>query len=136
MKKLLSLILIAFILVSAVGCDSGDLKYSEKYSAKGLIRSNKSDSCKVSFATLDGTLVFKLSYTSSAEGKIYYYASIAQGEVQIYYDSLGAKEHLFRAQATYPIEGEGGYIERGNDVYLIIEADEAVDGFIEISLGK
>ena len=136
MKKILALLLLLITVITVTGCDSGDFKYINRYSAVGMLRSNTKDSCRLSFQSLDGQIVYKLKYTKAAEGCIFYEASIKEGELNIYYDVFGAKEHLFMAQAGYPIEGEGGYIEGGKTVYVIIEAADAKDGTVEIWLGR
>lgn len=136
MKKLLTILLTFVICLSAAGCDSDAFKYVNSYKAVGMIRSNTNDSAKLSFMSLDGRIVFKLKYDEASEGHIFYEASIEEGEINVYYDIFDTKEHLFRAQAGYPIEGEGGYIEGGKSVYVIVEADNAKEGSVEIRLGR
>lgn len=56
MKRTFSMIASLIILLLLTGCG----KYSSSYKAIGFVHSNSSTSAKMSFYSLDGTMVFKL----------------------------------------------------------------------------
>ena len=130
MKRILSLFLAASLLFLLCSC-----KYISSYRAIGLVRSNNSHSCKASFLSLDGELVFKLKKTDSgADGKISYTTSVEEGEVYIYYDIYGIKEELASIKAGESFTESGGYVEKGHTVYIIIEGKNNAHGKISVEL--
>ena len=121
MKKLLSLILLLSLALSLCSCS----KYISSYSAIGLVRSSDSHSCEASFHKLNGTLVFKVRKTDAAEGDVSYSIKADEGEIRILYDLYGEKRELAYAKAGEILTGRGGYVEAGQDIYIIIEATDA-----------
>lgn len=119
--------MLAFSLIS---CAS---PYVNSYSALGFVRGNTSERCNASFMLLNGTYVFKLKKSEGADGDLSYKASLEEGEMTVYYDSLGVKEPLFTVKAGESIESRGGYVNQGSRVYVIIEAKNA-KGSVEVSL--
>lgn len=132
-RGLASILIIFSLLASLSGCGS---KYVSSYRATMLVRSQTTDSCRTSFGSLDGTLVFKLKYTKSSEGQIIFNASVEEGRVDVYFDAEGFKSKFFTAEGGYPTEGYGGYLERGYTVYIILEAKDAKNGKFEFRLGR
>lgn len=133
MKKLISLLVLFAIIFSLCSCDS----YVSSYKAIGLVRSNTSHSCKASFYSLEGHLVFKLKMSDAEdEGSISYSMRADSGEIRLYYDIYGVKEELARVKAGETLEGSGGYIEGGRTVYIIIEAEEKSGGLVSAELDK
>ena len=130
--KFISLRTLLILIFSLVGCDGSS--YKSSYNAVGFVHHSTRRECSADFISLDGTFVFKLNYDGE-ENKLYYEASVASGNVNIYYDSLGLKEKLFTAEAGYPIEGNSGYVERGT-VYIILEAEDAKNGSIKVRIGE
>ena len=131
MKKILALILI-ITLFSISLCSCG--KYVSSYRAIGLIRSNTSHSCKASFYSLEGELVFKLKRSDSGEGDVQYSVSVEEGEIHLYYDIYGTKSELARVKAGENLNGRGGYVEGGKTVYIIIEAAKGSRGEVSVEL--
>ena len=130
MKKLLSIITLLAVIFSFSSC-----KYTSSYRAVGLVRSNSSHSCDVSFLSLEGQLVFKLKKSDSgSEGTISYTASVEEGEVYIYYDIYGTKEALAAIKAGETVSESGGYIEKGHTVYIIIEGKDNAHGKVSVEL--
>lgn len=130
MKKLLSIIMLLAVIFSFSSC-----KYTSSYRAVGLVRSNSSHSCDVSFLSLEGQLVFKLKKSDSgSEGTISYTASVEEGEVYIYYDIYGTKEALAAIKAGETVSESGGYIEKGHTVYIIIEGKDNAHGKVSVEL--
>ena len=132
MKKLLTLTLILSILFSLCSCG----KYTSSYRAIGLVRTQSSHSCKTSFHSLTGRLVFKLKGSNAGkEGDISYSIRVDRGELYLYYDIYGTKEKLAEVKAGESVTSRGGYIESGKDVYIIIEAADA-GGKVTVELNK
>ena len=130
MKKVLLLMIIFLSSLMLFSC-----KYTSSYKAIALVRTQTSHSCKVSFSSLDGTLVFKLKKTDSkADGDISYSLKITSGEIKLYYDIYGTKEQLAHIKGNESIDDFGGYIEGGKVVYIIIEAIKGTEGKIFVEL--
>lgn len=132
MKRFSAFVLLLSLLASLCACG----KYVSSYSAIGLVRSNTSHSCRVSFHKLDGELAFKIKKTDTdGEGDISYTVSADKGEIRLYYDIYGTKEKLAQVKAGESVTSRGGYIESCKDVYIIIEATNA-GGKVTVELNK
>ena len=125
MKKLLMLIISVSMLLTLCSCS----KYTNSYSAFGMMRNNTTHSANASFASLNGRLVFQLKRSDSGEGNIAYSVSCDSGEISIFYDIYDDKCELITAKAGENKEGSGGYIESGKTVYIILEATNAKGSF-------
>lgn len=134
MKKLLLFVLCIALLFSATACTP----YVSSYKAFMFVRSEMGDHGSISFSSLDGTYVMKLKLRGEGkEGSIQCKASLGEGEINVYYDSLGVKEFLFNLKAGESIDERRGYFESGRTVYIIVETvDTAKEGKIEIDLRK
>lgn len=131
MKRIISLLLLLATIFTLCSCDS----YVSSYKAVGLVRSNTSHSCDVSFLSLEGELVFKLKRSDvGSEGAISYSVSAEEGEIRLYYDIYGTKEELAYVKAGESVSSKGGYIEGGKTVYVIIEATGNAHGKVSVEL--
>ncbi len=131
MKKIISVIMALTLLLSLSSCS----KYVSSYSAIGLARSNTSHSCKASFHSLKGQLVFKIKKSDSGkEGDISYSITAQEGEIALYYDIYGTKQELARVGKGESVNARGGYIEGGHTVYIIIEATQKARGSVSVEL--
>ena len=133
MKKFLLCLLCVLLVLCATSCN-----YVSSYKALMLVRSEMGDHGEISFSRLEGTYVMKLKMKGEGqEGSIHCKASLTEGEMNVYYDSLGVKELLFNLKAGESIDERRGYIESGRTVYIIIETvTPAEEGKIEIDLRK
>ena len=132
MKKLLLFVLCIALLLSATSCD-----YVSSYKALMFVRQERGDHATISFSKLEGTYVMKLRMKGEGqEGSIQCKASLGEGEINVYYDSLGVKEFLFNLKAGESIDERRGYIESGKTVYIIIETVTPAKGSVEIDLRK
>lgn len=128
MKKTLTVIVAAFMLLSLVGCS----KYPSKYKAVGFVHSNESSSAFMDFYSFDGRIAFKLK--STGEGDLKYSAKLESGSATVYYDFYGTKTELFSISSGDEINSHGGYIEAGT-VYVIVETNgECQNGNFRFSL--
>lgn len=128
MKKTLTVIVAAFMLLSLVGCS----KYPSKYKAVGLVHSNESTSAFMDFYSFDGRIAFKLK--STGEGDLKYSAKLESGSATVYYDFYGTKTELFSISSGDEINSHDGYIEAGT-VYVIVETNgECQNGNFRFSL--
>ncbi len=129
-KRLLSLILLLFLLLSLASCEG----YTSSYRAVGLIRSNTEDSCLAQFHSLEGRLVFKLRRQAAGEGDISYSVTVEEGELTLYYDTLGTKTELCKVGAGEALTDRGGYVEAKQAVYIILEATGGTRGRVSVKL--
>ena len=116
MKKILSLVVAVFMLLTLAGCS----EYSSNYKAVGIVHLNETSSAFMSFYSFDGRIVFKLK--STGEGDIKYSAKLESGSAKVYYDFYGTKTELFSISGGNEINSHNGYIEAGT-VYVIVETD-------------
>ncbi len=134
MKKALLIVLCIALLLSATACSG----YVSGYKALMFVRSENGDHASISFSSFEGTYVMKLKMKGQGqEGDIHCKASLEEGEINVYYDSLGVKELLFNLKAGESIDERRGYIESGRTVYIIIETvTPAKEGKISIDFRK
>ena len=133
MKRVITLLTLFALLFTLSSCG----RYVSSYMAVGLVRSQTSHSCKASFLSLEGRLVYKLKKTDDGnEGNISYTVEVDEGEVTIYYDIYGIEEELVRVKSGESASDKGGYIEGGKTVYIIIEADEKSRGKVSVELNS
>ncbi len=134
MKKILLCFLCLTLLLSVTACSG----YVSSYKALMFVRQERGDHATISFSKLEGTYVMKLKMRGEGqEGDIHCKASLEEGEINVYYDSLGVKELLFNLKAGESIDERRGYIESGKTVYIIIETvTPAKEGKISIDFRK
>ena len=133
MKRILLCLLCVILVFSVTSCD-----YVSSYKALMFVRMERGDHGSISFSSLSGTYVMKLRMSGKDQkGSIHCVASLGEGEINVYYDSLGVKEFLFNLKAGESIDEHLGYFESGRTVYIIIETvNTAKQGEIEIDLRK
>lgn len=133
MKRILLCFLSVLLVFSVTSCN-----YVSSYKALMFVREERGDHGSISFSYLEGTYVMKLRMSGKGqEGSIHCVASLGEGEINIYYDSLGVKEFLFNLKAGESIDERRGYFESGRTVYIIIETvTPAKEGKVEIDLRK
>jgi thioredoxin-related protein len=133
MKRILLLVLCIALLFSVTSCN-----YVSSYKALMFVRYEMVDHATISFSRLEGTYVMKLRMKGEGqEGSIHCKASLKEGEINVYYDSLGVKEFLFNLKAGESIDERRGYIESGRTVYIIVETvTPAKEGKISVDLRK
>lgn len=124
-KNVVIFVIALILMCSLISCEMNS------YIAIGLVRSTRDNYCMTSFYRLDGKLIFTPRYTNNSEGEIHYTAHLEEGEINVYYESLGVKQLLFNAKAGEEIDAHGGYIEKGKQK-IIIETVSPAKGKIEI----
>ena len=132
MKRIISFLVLFTLLFSLTACDG----YVSSFKAVGLVRSNTSHSCKTSFLSLEGQIVFKLKRSEAGEGDISYSVEAKEGEIHLYYAIGDVKEELAVAKGGEKITSRGGYVEGKKPVYIIIEATEESRGAVSVDLDK
>lgn len=126
MKKIIYLLL-PLIGLSICSCTT----YKSHYKAKFLVTSQHDGKGSIAFGHFEGQYVFNLKKTTSGEGNIKYTGSLSDGHVDVtYVDPIANQElPLFSISSGEVIDGDGGYIEKGYKVTIIVKADtEATDG--------
>ncbi len=128
MKKRISLIIAAIVILMTAGCSG----YISSYKATGFVRSNTSSSVFMNFWSFEGRMVFRLR--AKAEGELKYTASLEKGNLTVYYDYIGTKSELFSLKDGGTADSSGGYVEEGT-VYIIVETDgKCENGELRIGL--
>ena len=135
MKRSISIIATLLVLVlmsfSLFACS----KYVSSYSAVGLVKSAWGNQCSTTFYKLDGTLVFEISNKNDGEGCVHFKADLDEGEINVYYATpFFEKQLLFSLNGEQSTENDGGYVEGPGKVYIIIEAQGAVNGAISVHI--
>ena len=122
MKKFLSTIIVAMMLVMCFTLSACGDKYTSSYSATLMVRTNTANEASVSFDTFNGTYVMKLKNKGDADTVIAYNVSLEEGNFKVYYDFLGNKVSLFEIGDGDSMEGK---IEAttSKTIYFIIESD-------------
>lgn len=118
MKKIVILLISAFMFIALAGCS----KYVPSYKAVAFVHSNEFDSAFMNFYSFEGRMVFKLK--SSVDGELQYTAKLESGNATVYYDFHGTKQKLFSISGGDALDSRGGYVEAGT-VYMIVETDGA-----------
>ncbi len=116
-KKAISLFLAGVMSLGLTAC----MQYTSSYSARGFHKSNHGSHCEAKFELLSGRYVFNLKSNGKSEGELRYTATLEEGELNVYYDSIGEKELLCNVKAGEQVENYGGYWESGHTVYVILE---------------
>ena len=131
MKKVLAVAMLLILLFTLSAC--GDITFNA-YVAVGLVKSQTRHSVNVSFHSLKGTMSFKLSRTDAGEGAINFSIEVEEGEITLYYNSLGVEEELARVTAGQTVKTTGGYVENGRTVTIKIKATKGTRGKVFVDL--
>lgn len=108
-------------------------EYKSSYKAKGFVKQQLGAHCQADFDSLQGRYVFKLSKSGDCDGTISYSASLEEGELCVYFDSLGIKETLLTLKAGESVKDCGGYYG-ASPVFIILETTGAKGGKVYIDL--
>lgn len=130
--KILFIALILLLSVALASCSP----YISSYTSTFMVQSSYRGEMSLKFGTLDGVLVLTSRRTAEGSGKITVSASIGEGTLEIYYDTLGTKELLGRASEASLLNTTGGHTDCGERTYIILEAKDCHDGDITISLNS
>ena len=122
MKRIISIVLLTVVTAAAFLGLTGCGKYTSSYVATTCITSSDSDSGKVSFGGLKGTMVFTAKCDGKEGRQIKYSAKLDSGSFTVYYDSDGTKTELFTISGGETVEASGGELVKGT-VYIILETD-------------
>ena len=120
MKKPLSVISAAAIMITAALCLSGCGKYSSHYNAVAFVHSNESKSAFMNFYEFEGRMVFRLR--NKDKGKIRYSVSLKDGDADIFYDCGRGKAALCSVKSGDNQTAETGELDIGA-VYIIVETN-------------
>lgn len=130
MRKITSLVILIATLLSLCSCDA----FKSSFRAVGLVRSNNSHSCKASFLSLEGELVFKLKKSDAGKGEISYAVKAEEGEITLYYAIGEEKAELVTVKNGESVTECGGTVEGKETVYIIIEGKEKARGKVTVEL--
>ena len=123
MKKFLSTIIVAMMLVMCFTLSACGDKYTSSYSATLMVRTNTANEASVSFDTFNGTYVMKLKNKGDSEAAITYNIALKEGKIQVYYDYDGTKLHLFEIENDHSTTGKLKAPANSNTIYIIIESE-------------
>ena len=123
MKKLFGLAAAVVLLVTAAVCLMAcGAPYTSHYTAGAMVQSLDSDSAKVSFWTVKGTMVYTLKVEEEDAGEIRAEAQLESGRMTVYYDNDGTKTEWFTLQGGESRNESLPDLSEGK-VYIIIETD-------------
>lgn len=123
MKKFANVIIATLMLVLCFTLSACGNKYTSKYSATLMVRTNTSNEASVSFDTFDGTYVIKLKNKGSEKAFITYNARLEEGNIKVYYDVNDEKLNLFEIGADGSFEGKTEAFTSDETIYIVIESD-------------
>jgi len=135
MKKTRIILLLLILLIVLTACGT---PYKRQYKALSFKRNSKDNYCSFEFKSFEGVFYYKIKNTNTIDGKIDYFGSLEEGELNVYYgDENGNKEVLFNINGSETMEDSGGYIESGSYVYIIIETTtKSIGGEIIITFNN
>lgn len=122
MKKGIRIIAGALVIVLCLtGCGFVSSNYVSSYRATMLVRSETSDSARMSFSTFDGRMVFRLR--SGGHDIIRSSIKLESGSATVSYAAGGTKTEWFTVNTGDEGGNSAGPLEKGT-VYVIIETSE------------
>ncbi len=132
-KKCVAIMLTIGAVLGLAACGSVPVS---RYKGIGIVQSNTSEKCFVSFSSIEGTIVLKLKTDGKGEGGIHYTASLDEGSVTVSYEYLGVDGELFTINGGESVDEIGGYYDHAKNVLVIIKTDgEARGGHFEFRTG-
>lgn len=123
MKKFASMLIATMMLVLCFTLSACENKYTSRYSATLMVRTNTSNKASVSFDAFSGIYVIKLKNKGDDKAFITYNATLEEGNVKVYYDFNDEKLNLFEIGADGSIEGKTDAFTNNKTIYIIIESD-------------
>lgn len=134
MKKVFCVLLAAVLLFALVGCSH----YTSHYNATKLSRTETSTHCKLSFDYLSGTYVHKFKAGPDTADALHIAAEMKEGSIAVYYDKgdNNGKQLLITLGADNPIDLHLGSVEDGQTAWIILEAQNASSGSIQVDIEK
>lgn len=123
MKKFVSMLIATMMLVLCFTLSACENKYTSRYSATLMVRTNTSNKASVSFDAFSGIYVIKLKNKGDDKAFITYNATLEEGNVKVYYDFNDEKLNLFEIGADGSIEGKTEAFTSNKTIYIIIESD-------------
>lgn len=134
MRKLVTLILITVLTLTAASCSG----YNENYSALVMVSSEGNNHAYMTFEKFRGTRVLDLNNSDEDKDTIYYSGSIENGSVTVYIDYDGNKTELFTLEGSNEEEGSLEVTDMDlHKVYVIIETDEeCVSGNFDFEIAE
>ena len=123
MKKTVSLISAALLLICCMllsGC--GD-PYTSSYKAVGFAHSSTDANASMSFSEFQGTKVFKLHFPDSFDKSLKYTLKLEAGSATVYYDTDGTKNTLATLTANSKVDDTLKDLTC-ESMYIIVETSE------------
>lgn len=122
MKRIISIVLALALMFSLSACSA---KYVSSYTATVFVGNAWDGTVTAEIDSFSGRYVWRLGNPNKSDTDIYYTASLASGDMRVYYDSTTSgsdKRALFSINGNGIAEGRGGYVTVGGEVYIIIES--------------
>ena len=132
MKKRICALLCFLLLCGMTACGGT----RSHYRAIGFVHSTDSRHLEMRFFKLSGTLVHTLRVRDVEEGSLHYSGSLETGTVSVYIERADGRELLFSLQAGESVDAHGSYIEDGDRVRLVIEAQDANEGALHVCFAE
>ena len=124
MKKIVSIFTLIALLFSLTACSS--------FMAIGLAENGGFKERNLTFFYLNGRKEYR--FVGSAESTVNYSIKVEEGEIAVYYELDGERTELARVRDGESKEGSSGVIDATSYLLIIIEATEAKEGEVWVSL--
>ena len=132
MKRILILLLCVILSISLASCKK---KRDNGYVAEGLTENTGESSLTISFDSLDGEYDYTLKYSDGYESAFSYRSTLKSGNIKVYRELADGRELIFENEG-YPIEGSQDIVDPESEIRIVIIAENAKGGNVEIRLGK
>ena len=131
--KILAFALIFMLCFSLVSCELNS------YMAFMLVRTSTANEFNVSFASLSGSIMERLSNSYTQDTAMTIEASLEGGEIEIYYTpgSYEGEMLLYKISAGESVSVSCGYLTNGESVKIILRVPEGITakgGKIRVSI--
>ena len=132
MRRILILLLCIALTVALASCKKNN---DSGYTADGLTETLEDGGLDISFASLDGEYDYTLKSADGSARTYTYHSALESGNIKVYRIVGDGRELIFENEG-YPIEGTQDIVDPESDIRIVIVAENAKGGSVEIKLGK
>ncbi|MDE7296882.1 MAG: hypothetical protein K2N84_06405 [Clostridia bacterium] len=120
MKKIVGVIIAVATLVLCLALSACGNRYKSHYNSKLMVEEKTSNTASISFDSFSGTYVMKFDEKVSGEVSITYQATLAEGNIKVYYDFNEEKLDLFEIGSNGNANGKTEAFTGSQTIYVII----------------
>ncbi|MDE7159129.1 MAG: hypothetical protein K2N74_06105 [Clostridiales bacterium] len=122
MKKIAGVMIALVTLVLCFALSACGAKYVSHCNASSMKSKNTSNNASVSFGSFSGVYVMQLD-SNGEEVFITYEATLATGNIKVYYDFNDEKQDLFQIESDGSVKDKTESFISDQIIYIIIESD-------------